>query len=119
VPAGIQAGDLIVLLDHAVNNPAPEDDQPSGFQRVLIYGYEFSVSGFESVLVLSYKLAVGNESNQTLTGMEMRAAAPRFSSYSGLIRRSRLLLRPLMPVAITRMGIQAQLRSIPVLPRRH
>lgn len=70
VPAGIQAGDLIVLLDYAEEVGAPLDTHPSGFTRLLEYGESASVSNHESVMILSYKLAVGNESGQTLTGMD-------------------------------------------------
>ena len=68
VPADVEAGDLIVLLDKAYEafGSAPSTVIPSGFTSIsnLTSGDPLFIRQ-----ILSYKLAVGTEGGTTLTGM--------------------------------------------------
>lgn len=71
-PAGIQAGDLIVLVDRAIGsfNTLPTDVTPSGFTLIGTVNQAATGSPFVSVRQnLWYKLATGSESG-ALTGMD-------------------------------------------------
>jgi hypothetical protein len=71
LPVGIQAGDLIVLWDHAVSAATPVTAVPSGFNSIA---NDTVGDGFNRV-ILSYKVAVGTESGATITGMTNNGTA--------------------------------------------
>jgi hypothetical protein len=62
-PAGIQAGDLLVLWDWAGAAGTPAETVPSGFS--ILAGA--SIANFRCIL--SYKIATGAEASAALTGM--------------------------------------------------
>ncbi len=62
-PASILAGDLIILIDHAVHSSAPTVVTPSGYTNIVN-----TLSGNDRVLV-SYKISDGSDSSVSLTGM--------------------------------------------------
>jgi hypothetical protein len=63
VPAGLEAGDLMVLSDFAFNTTNPTLVTPSGFTNWINAG-----DGANARLGVSYKIAIGDET--TLTGMD-------------------------------------------------
>lgn len=70
VPAGVIAGDLIVLHDNAINSgggSSPSDSVvPDGFTSVVDQGAHPSASVRQ---IVSYKIADGSEAGTSLTGM--------------------------------------------------
>lgn len=66
-PAGILAGDLIVLLDRAddSDSSAPASVVPTGFTAIS----DVHSNGPATRQILSYKLADGTEASATITGM--------------------------------------------------
>lgn len=70
-PSGIQAGDLIVLLDRAEGDPfggVPASAVPTDFNTITdVNMTTASVEGIRTIL--SYKLANGTEGSSSLTGM--------------------------------------------------
>lgn len=63
-PASINAGDLIVLIDYAINATGlPTEVVPSGFTSIS------SVSSGKTRCILSYKKADGTEGSSSITGM--------------------------------------------------
>lgn len=67
-PSGIQAGDLLVLLDSVWNNFAapPASSVPTGFTSIVTATLG---AAFSARMTLSYKKADGTESSASLTGM--------------------------------------------------
>jgi hypothetical protein len=63
-PAGIQAGDLLVLVDRAIGAGVPTAVVPSGFASV-----SDSNNGSNTQQILSSKIADGSEASASLTGM--------------------------------------------------
>lgn len=82
VPAGVQAGDILVLSDMAVSGSTPTKVVPSGFT-------EIADSDSQRRAILSWKLAAGSEGNTNLTGM----------NGSSSNRKLLLVFRPDGPVA--------------------
>ncbi len=69
LPAGIQAGDLIVVLDVVMGNTVPSAVTPSGFTLALNTSFSNTTS-VRSVLL--YKIAAGTESSTNITLMTAR-----------------------------------------------
>lgn len=67
VPLGVQAGDLILLLDTAIAASAPASALPTGFTSISNSG--FSTGGDSIRHRASYKLANGTEGGVSLTGV--------------------------------------------------
>lgn len=63
-PSGIQAGDLLVLLDRADNLSLPSTVVPTGFTSIANVN---NGSGMRQIV--SYKLATGSEGGASITGM--------------------------------------------------
>jgi hypothetical protein len=65
LPIGIQAGDLIVVLDMAGNSggPAPSAVTPAGFTNAI------NAAGAASRTMLSFKIANGTEGGTSVNGM--------------------------------------------------
>lgn len=70
-PANIIAGDLIVLLDSAVNTgtTAPTTVVPTGFSSIINTNGNVPTIGPAIRQIASYKLADGSEASATITGM--------------------------------------------------
>lgn len=64
-PAGIQAGDLLVLLDRAVAGSLPTKVIPTDFVEI-----DDANNGSSARQVVSYKIADGSEASASLTGMD-------------------------------------------------
>lgn len=66
MPSGIQAGDLIVVLDFGVTDPGgpPADATPSGFTQAS------TAASTTARAKVSYKIAVGSESGASVNGMD-------------------------------------------------
>jgi hypothetical protein len=63
-PSGIQAGDLIVLLDVSCGYSLPTAVVPTGFTQIININDTTDVAA-----VASYKIAVGTEGGTSITGM--------------------------------------------------
>lgn len=68
-PADINAGDLLILLDHVLNNgAAPAAVTPSGWTQLLSVGAGAEAGGFQNRLTVSYKIADGTEGSSSISG---------------------------------------------------
>jgi hypothetical protein len=65
VPAGVQGGDLLVLLDNALGATVPATVIPTGFTSIGNIN-----DGGQARQILSYKIADGSEASTSITGMD-------------------------------------------------
>lgn len=66
-PAGIQAGDLLALLDIALDGSSPTTVVPTGFTSINNVNANDGTTFIRQIL--SYKKAIGTEGGSTITGM--------------------------------------------------
>lgn len=68
VPASVQEGDLIMLMDSALDDSDPGTVVPSGFTSIVNTYFDGGL-GARLRQIISYKIAVDADASSTLTGM--------------------------------------------------
>lgn len=81
VPAGVIAGDLLVLLDNAQGATVPTTVIPSGFTSIGNIN-----DGGQARQILSYKIADGSEASALLTGMNSTSETKALYVFRGNTR---------------------------------